>query len=233
MPPDGPRPLSGVTIVAFALHETQLWVLLAETGDDAGKPASKPWRLPEGPVDVERDRDLLSCVRRVLKEKSGLPAAYLEQLASWGSAARDPRGWAATHTYVAMISAKSDALPSVSAVAGAEWSAVVGDGVDRQLSLDHEEILAAAVNRLRSKSEYTSLPSYLLSAEFTLSDLQRAYEIVLGRNVEKSAFRTRILSADLVVPLDRFREAANRPARLYRLRHRQPVYFPRPLQPKE
>ena len=74
-----------------------------------------------------------------------------------------------------MISAKADALPSVNAAASAEWSAIEGDGVDRQLALDHEEILAAAVNRLRSKTEYTSLPSYLLPAEFTLSELQRAY----------------------------------------------------------
>ena len=81
MASDGPRPLSSVTVVAFALHESQLWVLLAKTPDDAGKPASRPWRLPEGPVDVERDGDLLSCARRVLKEKTGLPGAYLEQLA--------------------------------------------------------------------------------------------------------------------------------------------------------
>ena len=233
MAPDGPRPLSGVTVVAFAIHESQLWVVLARTPDTAGEPASRPWRLPEGPVDVERDGDLLSCARRVLKEKTGLPGAYLEQLGSWGSAARDPRGWSATHAWVALISAKADALPSVNATANAEWSAIVGDGVDRQLHLDHEEILAAAVNRLRSKTEYTSMPAYLLPTEFTLTELQRAYEVVLGRNVEKSAFRTRILSADLVVPLDRLREAANRPARLYRLRHRHPYYFPRPLQPKE
>ncbi len=233
MVPDGPRPLSGVTVVAFALHESHLWVLLAMAPDLTGTPASRRWRLPDGAVDVERDGDLLSCARRVLKEKTGLPGAYFEQLASWGSAVRDPRGWSATHAYMALISAKADALPSVNVGATAEWSAVVGDGVDRQLALDHEEILAAAVNRLRSKTEYTSLPSYLLPAEFTLSELQRAFEIVLGRNVEKSAFRTRVLAGDLVVPLDRFREAAHRPAKLYRLRHRQPVYFPRPLQQKD
>ena len=233
MAPASPRPLSGVTVVAFAIHESQLWVLLARTPDTAGKAASWPWHLPEGPVDVERDGDLLSCARRVLKEKAGLTGAYLEQLGGWGSGKRDPRGWSATHVYIALISAKADALPIVNATANAEWTVVVGDGVDRQLALDHEEILAAAVNRLRSKTEYTSVPAYLLPAEFTLTDLQRVYEIVLGRSVEKSAFRTRILSADLVIPLDRFREAANRPARLYRLRHRQPVYFPRPLAPKE
>jgi len=67
-----------------------------------------------------------------------------------------------------------------------------------------------------------------LPAEFTLSELQQIYEIVLGRALEKSAFRTRVLAAKLVEPVPRFREGPNRPAQLYRLRQRGTVvYFPR------
>ena len=230
---DRPRPLSGVTVTAFTLHEDQLWVLLVKPSKVAGRAAPERWILPEGPVDVERDADLLSCGRRILKEIAGLTPAHVEQLGGWGGDKRDPRGWSATHVYIALISAKADVLPTVSTAATAEWNAVMGDGVDRQLGLDHEEILAAAVNRLRSKTEYTSLPAYMLPSEFTLSELQRAFELVLERSLEKSAFRTRIHASDLLAPLDRFREGANRPAKLHRLRHRAPVYFPRPLQPKE
>ena len=230
---DRARPLSGVTVAAFTTHEDQLWVVIVRSPKAARPAVPAPWMLPEAPVDVERDADLLSCARRVLKETAGLTGAYVEQLGSWGSSKRDPRGWAATHAYIALVPAKQGALPPLGAVGESEWSAIVGDGVERELAFDHAEILAAAVSRLRSKSEYTSLPSFLIPTEFTLSELQRAYEVVLGRKLEKSAFRTRILAGDLVSPLDRFREGANRPAKLYRLRHRQSLYFPRPLQPKD
>ena len=230
---DRARPLSGVTVAAFTIHEDQLWVLLVKSPKAPRPAAHTPWILPDSPVDVERDADLLSCARRVLKETAGVTGAFVEQLGSWGSRKRDPRGWSATHAYIALVTAKPDSLPTPGAVGEAQWSAIVSDGVERELALDHAEILAAALNRLRSKSEYTSLPAYLLPAEFTLSELQRTFEMVLGRHVEKSAFRTRMLAGDFVVPLDRFREGANRPAKLYRLRHRQPVYFPRPLQPRD
>ncbi|HEY6865043.1 MAG TPA: DNA mismatch repair protein MutT, partial [Burkholderiales bacterium] len=114
----------------------------------------------------------------------------------------------------------------------ARWLPVHGNGVRARLAFDHGEILAAAVARLRAKVEYTSLPAFLLPKEFTLTELQRAYEIVLDRKLEKSAFRTRILAADLVQPVERVREGANRPARMYRLKQRSPVYFARTFSPR-
>ena len=98
--------------------------------------------------------------------------------------------------------------------------------VKTRLAFDHAEILEAAVQRLRSKVEYTSLPAYLMPPEFTLPELQRVYEIVLDRPLEKSAFRTRMLSADLVEPVAKMRKGPNRPAQLYRLKKaRSPVFF--------
>ncbi|MDD2775030.1 MAG: hypothetical protein PHU06_03650 [Gallionella sp.] len=102
------------------------------------------------------------------------------------------------------------------------------------LAFDHTQLLAAAVQRLRNKVEYTSLPAFLLPEEFTLSDLQRMYEVVLERPLEKSAFRTRVLAADLVQSIEKVRTGANRPAQLYRLTHpQQIVYFPRTLSPRK
>ena len=67
-------------------------------------------------------------------------------------------------------------------------------------------------------------------AEFTLSELQIIYEILLGRSIEKKSFRTRILATDLVEEANRQRIGANRPAQLYRLRNRRnPVFFARAL----
>ena len=71
--------------------------------------------------------------------------------------------------------------------------------------------------------EYTSLPAFLMPDEFTLTELQRTYEILLARELEKKAFRTRLLVASLLDPVPRMKSGANRPAQLYRLkRRRQP-----------
>ena len=102
--------------------------------------------------------------------------------------------------------------------------------VREKLAFDHADILKSAVQRLRGKVEYTSLPAFLMPAEFTLTELQRAYEITLDRPLEKKAFRTRMLATELLEEVPRQREGANRPAQLYRLKHRsKPVYFARAL----
>jgi ADP-ribose pyrophosphatase YjhB (NUDIX family) len=225
---DFPRPLTTVDVVIFAIREDALSVLLVQRPEGENEPFPGFWALPGGFVDVERDKDLEACAIRKLKEKTGIAAPYLEQLGSWGGAGRDPRGWSATHAYFAL-------MPEVAAggpAADAQWFAVNGGRVKPRLAFDHGDILEAAVQRLRSKVEYTSLPAYLMPPEFTLPDLQRVYEIVLDRPLEKSAFRTRMLAADLIEPVARMRKGPNRPAQLYRLKKaKSPVYFARTFNP--
>ena len=225
------QPLATVDVAVFTVADEALQVLLVQRPQSVGEPFPGLWALPGGFVDVERDADLEACALRKLREKTGVSTPYLEQLGSWGSARRDPRGWSATHAYFALI-------PHETARAGANaadvrWFPVTSSGVRTRLAFDHAEILAAAIARLRGKVEYTSLPAFLLPREFTLTDLQRTYEIVLGRTLEKSAFRTRVLGAGLVEPAGKARLGPNRPAQLYRLRNpRRPVYFARTFNPR-
>ena len=226
---DFPRPLTMVDVVIFAVRADALQVLLVQRGAGAGEPFPHAFALPGGFVDIDKDRDLEACAVLKLKEKTGVASPYLEQLGSWGSATRDPRGWSATHAYFALMPAASAGAPLAT---DAQWFPVHGESVKPRLAFDHGEILKTAVQRLRNKVEYTSLPAYLLAGEFTLPELQRVYEIVLGRPLEKSAFRTRMLSADLIEPVAKMRRGPNRPAQLYRLKKaKAPVYFARTFNP--
>jgi ADP-ribose pyrophosphatase YjhB (NUDIX family) len=222
---DFPRPLTTVDVVIFAVREDSLCALLVQRGAGDGEPFPLAWALPGGFVDIDRDRNLEACAVRKLKDKTGMFSPYLEQLGSWGSADRDPRGWSATHAYFALMPAAAVDGPLAT---DAQWFPLVAGKVKPKLAFDHGEILQAAVARLRNKVEYTSLPAYLMPVEFTLPDLQRVYEIVLDRPLEKSAFRTRILSADLIEPVAKMRKGPNRPAQLYRLKKaKAPIYFAR------
>lgn len=232
-PTPAQRPLVSVDLAIFTVLDDCLQVLLVRRPDDAGEPFPGLWALPGGFVNVQRDATLEDCARRKLREKTGVASPYLEQLGSWGNAQRDPRGWSATHVYFALIPADQIVLQAGGNARDARFMPVGAQGVDTPLAFDHAELLAAALERLRAKVEYTSLPAYLLPEEFTLGDLQHVYEVVLARALDKSAFRTRMLAADFIVPTDAVRVGPNRPAQLYRLAKRGAVaYFPRTFSPR-
>ena len=126
-------------------------------------------------------------------------------------------------------SREADLTPGGNA-ADSRWFTVSGDRVQQELAFDHAVLLKAAVARLRAKVEYTSLPVFLMSDEFTLTELQHTYEILLSRQLEKKAFRTRLLAAGLLDPVPRMKIGSNRPAQLYRSkRRRRPHMFSRPF----
>ncbi len=94
-----------------------------------------------------------------------------------------------------------------------------GDAVGVTLAFDHADILRAGLRRLRAKVEYSSLPVHLLPAAFTLGELQAVYERILGRRLDKSAFRKRVAEVDFVEPVPgEMRRGSNRPAQVYRLK---------------
>ncbi len=227
------RPLATVDVAIFAMGAAMLQVLLVQRPRVAGEPYPGQWALPGGFVDVDRDGSLEACAMRKLHDKTGVRSPYLEQVGSWGGVKRDPRGWSLTCVYFALISADG-----VQPIAGANandaaWWPVDGECVGQRLAFDHATLLAAAVQRLRSKVEYTSLPAFLVPKAFTLGDLQSTYEIILGRALDKSAFRTRMLAADFIEATGEMRSGSNRPAQLYRLKEKTPVVFPRTFKARE
>lgn len=222
------RPLVTVDVVIFAVQDETLKVLLVRRPSDTQDPFPGRWALPGGFVDLKRDRSLHDCAVRKLKEKAGVLTPYLEQLGSWGDAERDPRGWSATHAYFVLIQAP-EGTPATDPVQAVESHWVpVDEALRKRLAFDHTQILAAAVARLRSKVEYTSLPAFLLAEPFTLPQLQRTYEVVLGRAIDKSAFRKRMLDAGFLEEAGATDGVQGRVAMGYRLKDRgRAMTFPR------
>lgn len=224
------RPLVTVDVVIFSVVNDQLCVLLVRRPEGKDEPFPGRWALPGGFVDVHQDASLLACAERKLLAKTGVASPYLEQLGSWGDARRDPRGWSSTHAYFALI-------PQPEAADGGtpvtEW-VPCDPATRRRLAFDHNTILGAAIERLRGKVEYTSLPAFLLPEPFTLPQLQRVYEVVLGRALDKSAFRKRMLDADYLAETGMVTGDHGRPAMGYRLRERErATVFPRSFRSAE
>lgn len=228
------RPFVTVDVVIFAIQDEQLKVLLTRRPAVGTDPFPGLWALPGGFVDVLQDHTLLDCAVRKLKDKTGVETPYLEQLGSWGGDKRDPRGWSVTQAYFALISVKQEIdQKQVGGSTETAWFAV-DDALRKRLAFDHAQILSAAIDRVRSKVEYTSLPAFLMDEAFTLPQLQRVYEFVLGRPMDKSAFRKRMLDADFLEEVGMIDGLLGRTAMGYRIRNRDTaVTFPRMFRASE
>ena len=221
------RPLVTVDVVIFALRDDTLTALLVRRPADPKDPFPGQWALPGGFVDVQQDSSLLACAVRKLKAKTGVTTPYLEQLGSWGDESRDPRGWSTTHAYFALIQAPEVDAQTPAPSLESQWFPA-DDALRKRLAFDHRQILSAAVARLRSKVEYTSLPAFLLREPFTLPQLQKTYEVVLGRAMDKSAFRKRMLDANFLEESGMTDGVQGRVAMSYRIKDRElPTTFPR------
>lgn len=204
--------ITSVDVVLLTLVGDKLHTVLVERDHEpfAGKLA-----LPGGYVHTETDADSRAAARRTLEKKTGIKAPYLEQLYTFSGPDRDPRGWSFSVTYYALVN--SDTLAA--RIGGAKRIQLVPVDSVPELAFDHNEILDFAMKRLRDKSSYSALPCYLLPKDFTLSELQATYEMVMGSRLDKSSFRRKLDELDFLEALEgEFRYGKHRPAQLYRVR---------------
>lgn len=151
----------------------------------------------------------------MLREKIRVDVPYLEQVATFSGPDRDPRGWSVDVLFYALL--PRDRVPAVagSKTEAVEWCEAGRPG--HRLAFDHATHLARALHTLRARVRAQSLPLHLLPAKFTLTQLQRTCEAILGEPLDKSAFRRRLReSVDLAVVPGEFQRGVQRPAQLYR-----------------
>ena len=200
-----------VDVVLMTLKDSRLHVALLKRDHApfAGLPA-----LPGGYVRADEDADTQAAAARMLREKTGIDSPYLEQLATFSGRARDPRGWSLSVVYYALVPHE------LIARAGHPEVTLLPVDRARDLPFDHAHIVAAAVERVRNKSSYSSLPVYLCGESFTLPQLQSVYEAILGEPINKVSFRRKIDELDMLEPVSGAMETgkAHRPAQFYRLR---------------
>lgn len=206
-----PHPAVTTDIVIFTIRDGQLKLLLIKRG---GEPYQGRWALPGG--FVEMDEDLEACARRELEEETGVSGVYLEQLYTFGRPDRDPRERVITVAYYALIPSDQVRLQAATDAEAVGWFAFEELP---PLAFDHDEIVAMAHQRLVAKLDYSTIAFQFLPREFTLSDLQDVYEIILRAEVDKRNFRKQVLALGKLVETKKMkRDGAHRPARLYRVK---------------
>jgi 8-oxo-dGTP diphosphatase len=161
---------------------------------------------------VRPDETTEQACARLLEEKCDLRGCYSEQLTTFSAVERDPRGRVVAVAYLVLVPesvARQHRLPD-----GLRWRDAAKVG---RLAYDHNEIVAAALERLRTKLQSTTIARHLLAAQFTLGELQSLYESVLGRALDKRNFRKKLIGSGIVRPTGKQVQAAlGRPSELYR-----------------
>jgi 8-oxo-dGTP diphosphatase len=203
-----------VDCVVFGLDEQELKVMLIQRGLP---PFEGKWALPGGFVRVDETLD--EAARRELEEETGLRKIFLEQLSTFSAVDRDPRERVVSVAYYALVNLRDHQVHAATDARDAGWFGVPDVP---SLAFDHAEILRVALDRLRGKLRYQPVGFELLPKKFTLSELQRLYELVLERTLDKRNFRKRVLAMDLIEETDEVQQdVAHRAARLYRFDERK------------
>lgn len=205
------RPSVTVDVVIFTLLERELNVLLVQR---KRWPYEGYWAIPGGFINMDESLD--SAARRELEEETGVRDVYLEQLYTFGNPKRDPRTRVISVAYFALISSDTQSIRSSDESMEVRWFPV--RRLPGQLAFDHEAILASAMDRLRSKLEYTTLAFQLLPEVFSILELKHIYEQILGEKLDKGNFYRKIKDANVLEDTGMRREGRGRPTALYRFR---------------
>ena len=207
------RPALAVDCVVFGLDDEDLKVLLIRRGME---PFLGRWALPGG--FVRMDETLDEAARRELREEAGIDRAHLEQFHTFGAIDRDPRERVVSVAHFALVKLSDHAVRAATDAREAAWF-----GVDDlpKLAFDHDVIVEMAIHRLRAKVSQSPIGLELLPKRFTLTQLQRVYERVLDREIDKRNFRKKVLATGLLVETDEVeQDVAHRAARLFRFDER-------------
>jgi cytidyltransferase-like protein len=221
-------------LVIFSIQYNDLFILLNQNSMN---------QLPYALIDPLVDKQLEEALNRRMMSQLGELPKYYEQVITQGgqknnSDTEAAAEWCLSITYFCLTNrnklnnfnlSKSDITNTdIDTDTDNIWIKV-SDFMAESLSIEQKNSVLLCVERLKNKASYTSIPCYLATEPFTLSELQKIYEIVLGYKLEKKSFRRRFIESGLLEDTGNARKANHRPAQLYQLSNKAhaPYYFTR------
>lgn len=199
-----------VDVVIFTIQDGSLKVLLVKR---ANEPFKSKWAIPGGFIRLSENLD--NAALRILKEKTNVQNIYLEQLYTFGDPLRHPNSRVITCAYFALI--RSDdielSFEENTEITKVEWHKVYDLP---PLAFDHKEIIEYSLKRTRERLELCPIAFQLLPKKFTLTELQKSYELILKKSLDKRNFRKKMLSSNILVETNEVtKSVSKRPAALY------------------
>jgi 8-oxo-dGTP diphosphatase len=206
------QPGLSIDCVIFGFHDNQLKVLLIKA------PYEDKWSLPGGFVPIDQDIDTAAVT--VLNLRTGMEGIFLRQFATFGRVKRNDNHFEkavlahfnipeedgkwftqrfVTIGYYALVD-------FLKAIPHKENSTEIIEWIDHKevpdLILDHKEILDKALNTLRIELNLMPIGYNLLPEKFTIPELQKLYETILDRKLDRRNFLRKITNIGILTKLD-------------------------------
>lgn len=156
-------------------------------------PFEDHWALAGGYLTVKET--LHQCATRELLEETKVEA-YIEQLYTFYSFNRDPRGPTLTVAYYSLLDYRKLQPKAGSDAREVTWCPV--DKLPKNMAFDHREIIKKAVERVRNKINYTNIGFELLPEKFTIPELREVFEAIVGHEINPTNFRTKLLKLGIL-----------------------------------
>ena len=207
----------GLHVIAsiFTVEKGVTKVLLIKRKNEPFKDA---WALVGGAL--YNNEDLLDGLKREIKEKAGIEDIDIQFSNVFGKVDRSPVMRMVAITYIGVInSEKVLILKETLKTSDADWFAI--DRIPR-LAYDHEEILKQALETLKQKILDTDILKSLFVSEFTIPEIQKCYESILGIKIDRRNFRKKLLSMDLIEDTNKTEIfEGTKPAKLYKFKSKK------------
>ena len=206
-------PILALDVVIFTIYKDELCVLVTKREEYNEHGYSLPGSIVSKWFTLEENFD------EVLKRKTGITWVYKEQLYTfWNNVWRDPRGHVIAIAYYALVKAEN----FLSQVDFTQVDIVTVEQAKKlKIFYQHDEIIEYALKRLQGKLWYTDIVKELLPEEFRISQMQKMYEIILGRKLDKRNFQKKIFSLKIVSETGALDTSTNRPAKLYKFENKR------------
>lgn len=203
-----------IDCAVFGYDREGLKILLIKRGTE---PFKDYWAIPGDLVYPKED--LEAAVQRVLKALTGISDLYMDQASTFGEVSRHPLGRVITVGYFALINIARYNLKASSWATNAKWVSI---NEIPNLAFDHDKIVESSLERIRKRMRIQPIGFNLLPKKFTLNDIQKLYEDLLGTQFDKANFRKKIQKMKLLQPLKELESnVAHRPAKLYKFNQRR------------
>lgn len=178
-----------VDIIVFGFEEGNLKILLGKRHMDPGR---GEWSLYGG--FVNEDEDLEEAANRTILDLTGMTKLYMRQVGAFGAIDRDPGERVISIAYCALIDVK-DYDDNLRQQHGLEWVAL---NEVPSLYSDHNLMVNNALAQIRRRINTEPIVFNLLPELFTLTQLQRVYEAILGSQIDKRNFRKRVKQIEFI-----------------------------------
>jgi len=202
-------PHISVDTVIFGFNGDQLKVLLLKMK------FNQQWFLPGG--YMKKDENLESAAIRILRERTQLDKIFLQEFAVFSELNRSEEAFKdfpddlwhkkrfISVGYYALVNHKDVSPIGDELSESCDW--IILDELESQnITMDHKKIIEKALNTLREQISYKPIGLNLLPEKFTLSELQKLYEAILGRTLNRGNFYRKIKNIGILKKLDEKRK---------------------------